>query len=74
MNGNRYGVIDKEWYYLSDLQGTSLGLYHYPDKDNTNYEKAFKEKAAEMKFYGECNWKTMLMLNGNRAEVSRFLR
>ena len=74
MNGNRYGVIGEDWYYLSDLQGYSLGLYHYRDNDDTNYEEQEKEKAIEMKFYGESNWKTMLMLNGNRAEVSRFLR
>ena len=74
MNGNRYGIVDKEWYYLSDLQGYSLGLYHYRDNDETNYEELEKEKAIEMKFYGESNWKTMLMLNGNRTEVSRFLR
>ena len=74
MNGNRYGIVDNEWYYLSDLQGYSLGLYHYRDNDETNYEELEKEKAIEMNFYGESNWKTMLMLNGNRAEVSRFLR
>lgn len=74
MNGNRYGIIDQEWYYLSDLQGFSLGLYHYRDNDETNYEEQEKEKAIEMNFYGESNWKTMLMLNGNRTEVSRFLR
>lgn len=74
MNGNKYGIIDDEWYYLSDLQGNSLGLYHYRDNDNTNYEESEKEKATEMKFYGESNWKTMLILNGNRTEVSSFLR
>ena len=74
MNGNKYGVVDDEWYYSSDLQGNSLGLYHYPDNDATNYEEQEKEKAIEMKFYGESNWKTMLILNGNRTEVSRFLR
>lgn len=74
MNGNRYGVVDEEWYYLSDLRGNSLGLYHYPNNDITNYEDSHKEKATEMKFYGESNWKTAIILNGNRMEVSRFLR
>ena len=74
MNGNKYGVVDDEWYYSSDLKGNSLGLYHYQDNDATNYEEQEKEKAIEMKFYGESNWKTMLILNGNRTEVSRFLR
>lgn len=74
MNGNKYGIIDNEWYYCSDLQGGNAGLYHYTDNDATNYIDVYKEKAAEMKFYGECNWKTTLMLNGNRVEVSRFLR
>ena len=74
MNGNKYGVVDNEWYYSSDLKGNSLGLYHYQNNDATNYEEQKKEKAIEMKIYGESNWKTMLILNGNRTEVSRFLR
>jgi hypothetical protein len=74
MNGDKYGVVDEEWYYTCDLQGNGEGLYHYPDNDTTNYLTVKPDKAAEMKKYGVSNWKTAITLNGNRMEVSRFLR
>ena len=74
MNGNKYGVVDEEWFYVSDLQRSSEGLYRYRDNDTTNYAKTEKAKAREMKTYGESNWKTAIVLNGNRIEISRFLR
>ncbi|MBQ6726987.1 MAG: LTA synthase family protein [Bacteroidales bacterium] len=74
MNGDKYGVVDGQWYYTCDLQGNGEGLYHYPDGDTTNYLSKYPAKAKEMKTYGVSNWKTTIALNGNRMEVSRFLR
>ena len=32
------------------------GLYHYSEKDKTNYEQAKPAKVAEMKKYAETRW------------------
>ncbi len=74
MNGDKYGVVDHKWLYISDLQHSTQALYRYMDSDTTNYISTNREKATEMKTFGESNWKTAIVLNGNRIEVSRFLR
>ncbi len=51
---NKFGVIDDEFYYVSNNDGQKY-LYKYLDKDTKNYIDEYKTKADSMDMYGVSN-------------------
>lgn len=66
MHDNKYGIIDQEYVYINNPETKMSGLYHYSNKDKTNYEQSQSAKVAEMKKYAETRWQfTQYLVRNN---------